>query len=645
MAVGLLGTAASGLLTFQRAIGVAGHNIANANTEGYTRQRVELGTREPSFTGQGYIGNGVQVKSIDRLYDQFLTSNLRDTTSSSNQYQTFAAYSSRVSNLLGDADAGLNAGLESFFNSVQSLANDPASIPARQLVLTEGESLVSRVHNLNNQLDDLRTEVNGGLKSMVAEINSLSTAIADANKNIVDAQTLGGGEAPNDLMDERDRMITRLSELVEVRTVDQQDGAVNVFIGSGQPLVTRFLPSTLQVVQNDFDARRQEIAISTGGVASIVTDNITGGEMGAILDFRDQVLDPSQNSLGRLAVTVAREFNAQHELGTDLDGNAGKAFFELGDPLASPDINNTSLASVTASYDQAALSQLTASDYILSFDGAAWAMQRTSDGQLAPMSGSGTLADPFAVDGLNIVVNGAAVAGDRFQIQPTRNASSSLQIRPLSAREIAAAAPVSISEATNANGLPVNSGNANFSLKSVSAGATSLNSGISVSYDAATKQFNYTGDATGSFAYDPATDSGKDVTVAGFTFTVTGTPAGSDSFTLLSNSNGSGDNTNVLALAGLQTSLTMEGGTTSFEGAYSQLIGDVGVRTRTAQITADAQTALQRQALETRDAKSGVNLDEEAADLIRFQQAYQALAQLITVADETFQSLLNAVGR
>lgn len=645
MSVGLLGTAASGLLTFQRAIGVAGHNIANANTEGYTRQRVELGTRDPSLTGMGYIGNGVQVESVERLYDKFLASNLRDTTSSSRQYDTFAGYAARVSNLLGDADAGLNAGLESFFNAVQGVSNDPSSIPARQVMLTEADSLAARFHTLNNQLDDIRNEVNGGLQNRITEIGSLSTAIADANRQIVDASSLGSGKAPNDLMDARDRLISRLSELVDVDTVEQDDGSVNVTIGAGQPLVTRFLPSTLQVVKNDFDARRLEVAISTGNVSTIITDSITGGETGALLDFRDQLLDPSQNALGRIAVTLAHEFNNQHQLGMDLDGNRGKQFFDLGTPLAARDLNNTSQANLSVSYDSSNISQLTTSDYVLSFDGSVWNMQRTRDGQLVPMSGAGVSADPFVVDGLNIVVNGSAIAGDRFQIQPTRAGSPAFRLRAINVREIAAAAPAAISENTDVNGVPTNTGNGALALKGIDSSFSSLNSGISLSYDATAQQFNYSGDASGSFAYNPATDSGTEFNIAGISFSVSGTPADTDSFTIQPNLNGTGDNTNVLRLADLQTGLTMEAGTASFENAYSQLIGDVATRTRSAQITAEAQTALNRQAQETLDAKSGVNLDEEAADLIRYQQAYQALAQLITVADENFNTLLNAVGR
>ncbi len=645
MAIGLLGTAASGLQAFQRAIGVAGHNIANANTDGYSRQRVELGTRPPSFTGQGYIGNGVQVQSVERLYDQFLTDRLRSTTSSSSQYQTFFQFASRVSNLLGDADAGLNAGLAGFFNAVQGVADDPSSIPARQLLLSEADSLVGRFRNLDAQLDSLGNESNSKLGTLVAEINSLSAGIAEANRNIVDATAQGAGQPPNDLLDKRDTMINRLSELVSVRTVEQDDGAVNVFVGTGQALVTRYLASTLQVVPNDFDARRAEIAIGTGGSSAVVTDFLTGGELGAVLDFRDQVLNPARNALGRIATTLAGEFNAQHRLGMDLDGATGNDFFTTGAPSASASRLNTGTASVAVNYDAANLDRLTTEDYVLAYNGSAWTLNRTSDNQPVTLSGTGTAADPFIADGLSLVVSGAAAAGDRFLVTPTRGAGSALGLAVTDTRGVAAAAPVSFTEAVDANGLPTNAGSGAFRFGAVDASYVPLTGGITFTYDAATQQFNYSGDASGSFAYDPATDSGSSFTVAGMTFRVSGAPADGDSFSAAANNGGVGDNGNALALADLQAALTMEGGTASFQDAYGQLIGDVGTRTRSAQITAEAQVALRAQAQESRDGLSGVNLDEEAANLLRFQQAYQALAQVISVADNTFQTLLGALGR
>ena len=645
MAVDVLGTAASGLQVFQRAISVAGHNINNANTEGYTRQRVELGTRPPSFTGQGFIGNGVQIESIDRLFDQFAVERLRDTTSSSSQYDTLALFSARVSNLLGDSKAGLNAGLESFFNAVQDLADDPASIPARQLLLSEAESLVGRFHNLDSQLGSLRDEINGNVSNLVNEINGLSAAIAETNRSIVDASGQGAGQVPNDLLDKRDNLINKLSELVSVRTVEQDDGAVNVFVGSGQALVTRFLASPLTVESNDFDTRRAEVAIVGAGATSVITSSITGGKLGAVLDVRDQVLDPAQNALGRVATTLAVEFNQQHRLGMDLDGALGGDFFSVGSPQVAASIRNTGTGAVSASFDTANIENLTIEDYALTYTGSTWVLSHAVDGQVVPMSGAGTAGNPFLADGLSLVVSGGASAGDRFLINPTRAGSASTNLLINSARQIAAAAPVRVSEATNANGLPTNGGDGAFGLQGVDSSFAQLSSGITFTYDAFAQQFNYAGDAVGSFAYNPATDSGSSFSVAGVSFSVTGTPANGDSFAFSDNANGSGDNGNALLLAGLQTAHTMEGGSTSFQGAYSQLVGQLGTRTRSAQVTAEAQAALLTQAQESRDAVSGVNLDEEAANLLRFQQAYQAIAQVISAAETTFQTLMNALGR
>ncbi len=550
MAVGLLGTAASGLQAFQRAISVTGNNISNANNADYSRQRVELGTRPPSFTGQGYIGNGVRVESIERLFDQFTVDRLRETSSSTSQYETFFSFSERVTNLMGDTDAGMAAGLESFFDAVQTVANDPASIPARQLMLSESDSLAFRFQNLDSQLDSMRGEINGNLENIVTEINGLSSAIADTNRSVVDAIALGNGAVPNDLLDKRDGLINKLSELISVRTVQQDDGAVNVFVGSGQALVIRYLDTPLQTVRNDFDSSRSEIAMVSGGASVVITDNLNGGKLGALLDFRDQVLDPAQNSLGRIAVSLATEFNLQSNLGVDLDGAAGVDYFSLATPQVAGSTANMGAATVTAVFDSANISALTTENYTLGFDGAVWSLSRVSDGQPVAMTGSGTPVDPFVFDGLNVEVTAGAVAGDRFLIQPTRSGGSAIGLLVSNPREIAAA------------------------------------------------------------------------TVAA-----------------------PGDNSNALLLAGLQTAQTMENGSTNFQGAYGQLIGMLGTQTRSAQIAAEAQGALLAQAQESRDALSGVNLDEEAADLIRFQQAYQAIAQVISVADSTFQTLLAAVGR
>ncbi len=645
MAVGVLGNAVSGLQVFQRAISVAGHNINNANTEGFSRQRVELGTREPSFNGQGFLGNGVKVESINRMFDQFAIDRLRDSTSTSAQYDTLAQFSARISNLLGDNKAGLNAGLESFFNSVQEVADNPASIPSRQLLLSEAESLVARFQNLDSQLGSLRNEISGNIGNLVNDINGLSAAIADTNRSIVDSAGQGVGQQPNDLLDKRDNLVSQLSALVSVRTVKQDDGALNVFIGSGQSLVTGFQAAPLKTVTNDFDAQRPEVAIVGAGATSVITGSISGGQLGALLDVRDQVLDPAQNGLGRVATTLAVEFNQQQRLGMDLNGALGGDLFSVKQPDVAASVRNAGAATISASIDAANLDQLTTNDYTLTFTGAAWVLSNAVSGQTVPMSGAGTAGNPLVADGLSLVVSGGASAGDRFLINPTRGGSAGTGVLIDSTSEIAAASPVRAGEAVDINGLPTNAGDSALKLQGVDASFAQLSAGITLSYDATAQQFDYSGDATGSFAYNPATDSGGSFTVAGIGFSLTGTPLDGDSFTLADNAGASGDNANALLLAGLQTAKTMEKGSASFQGAYGQLVGQLGTQTRSAQVTAEAQSALLSQAQESRDAISGVNLDEEAANLLRFQQAYQAVAQVISAAETTFQTLLSAIGR
>ncbi len=644
MASGIFGTATSGLLAFQRALSTTGHNIANANTPGFSRQRVDLQTQTPQATGAGYIGTGVLTNSVVRYYDQFLVDRVRTNTSSSSSIDTYYQYASRIANVLGDANAGLNGALESFFNSAQTVANDPTSIPARQLMLSEAESLTTRFQYLDDQLSKTRSEVNGQLGNMVQDVNTLSQSIADMNRQIVVATGRAGGQPPNDLLDKRDVLLEQLSSLVSVSTLAQDDGALNVFIGNGQALVTGYNAATLGLSGSAYDATEKDITYNVGGVSSVITGNISGGQLGGLLNFRDEILDTAQNSLGRIAVVLGSALNDQQALGMDLDGNLGAALFGLGTPQMSASSNNTGTGTVTASYDATNVNALTIKDYIISYNGATWSLSDV-DGNAVTMTGAGTGVSPFIAEGLSIVVGGAAAAGDRFQIRPTRDAADDISLALSGPRGLAAASPVRITEATNANGLPTNSGAGKFSYSGVNSGYTVLAANVTFTFNSGTNQLTYTdgGAVSGTLAYNPATDSGNSFTVAGVNFKVIGTPVNGDSFILGNNTSGIGDNANALQMSELQTALTVESGTTNFQGAYGQLIADLGSKTRQADISSSAQQALLTQAQQDRDSLSGVNLDEEAANLVRFQQAYQAMAQVINVADTMFQTLLNSV--
>ncbi|WJW74606.1 flagellar hook-associated protein FlgK [Thiohalobacter sp. IOR34] len=642
----IFGTATSGLLAYQTQLRTAEHNIANVNTPGYTRQRVDLSAQTPTLTGSGFVGTGVSVDTIRRTYDQFLTERVRDTASSVERYDIYERFAGRISDVLGDPVAGLNGGLEGFFQAVQTLADNPASVPERQLLLTEADSLVARFGYLDDQLNSMRRELNGQLDSMLGEINSLSQSIADINQDIVVATGRSGGNPPNDLLDSRDRLIEELSKFVSVKTVSQDDGSLNVFIGTGQSLVTGSSAGTLSLGGSAYSADYKVIRYSVGNSSTDITSNISGGQLGGLLAFRDEILDPSQNAIGRIGVVLASEFNAQHALGMDLDGNLGGSFFASGSPAWSANNDNSGSGSLSVSYDTSNLDDLTIKDYILSYDGSSWSL-KDSDGDSVTMTGSGTSASPFNADGLNIVVSGTASSGDSFQIRPTRNGADGIGLLISDVRRIAAAAPVRIGETTNSNGVPTNSGTGSFSLDSVGSSFSALSASITFTYDATADEFSYTDGSSisGTLSYDPSSNAGDSYTVAGITFTINGTPANSDSFVISANSKGVGDNHNMLALAALQTDLTMENGTTNLQGAYGQLISDTATRTRQAEINRDAQFQLNQNAREQRDSVQGVNLDEEAANLLRFQQAYQAMARVITVADSMFQTLLSATQR
>ncbi|MFP5505415.1 MAG: flagellar hook-associated protein FlgK, partial [Gammaproteobacteria bacterium] len=445
MSSGVLGTATSGLLAFQRALSTTGHNIANVNTPGYSRQRVEFETQSPQISGAGYIGTGVKTDSIVRMYDQFLVDRVRTSTASSSGLAMYSEYAGRVANVLGDADAGLNGALENFFNALQAVANNPTSVPERQVLLSEADSLVTRFQYLDSQLSATRNEVNAQMGAMVGEINTLSQSIASINKEIVIATGRAGGQPPNDLLDTRDVLLEKLSSLVSISTLAQDDGAVNVFIGNGQSLVTGFDASTLSVAGSAYDATRKEILISAGstGAAATITGTLSGGKLGGLLDFRDEILEPAQNSLGRIAVVMGTEFNLQHALGMDLDGDLGGNFFNLTTPQVSAHTANGGSGTVSVSFDSANIDALTINDYVMSYDGTNWSLA-DMDGNAVTMTGLGTAGSPFVADGLRIVVGGAPDPGDRFQIRPTRDGGEDIGLAIAGVRDIAAAAPVRI---------------------------------------------------------------------------------------------------------------------------------------------------------------------------------------------------------
>lgn len=647
----MLGVGISGLLAFQRALATAGHNIANANTEGYSRQRVELGTRPPSeYAANGYLGNGVQVKSVRRQYDVFLQQELRRHTSAYQRYEHYYTLVAQVDKLLADPEAGLSAALRSFFNAVHDLANDPASAGARQVVLSQAETLASRFHALDERLQGLERSLNDQIRTSVNEINALARAIADLNRQIAALPGQGMDPPANDLLDAREQLVLRLAQYLALTTVRQDNGALNVFVGKGQALVVGDAVQALSVEANEYEATRLEIGYALGGTGATITDQLAGeGTLGAALAFRSEVLDATRNALGRVALGLATTFNAQHALGVDLNGRLGGNFFaaiDASSPVVSGSSRNTGTAVIRATVSDARA--LTASDYLLERNGTSYTLTRLADGTVITLSTFPST--PETVDGLTLtLVSGTLASGDRFLIRPTREAASDFAVYLRDPRGIAAAAALVVaSDATNTGSAQL----ASVAVNSASGLPLSAGNGpIRLSYESANRRFAVSDGSglIGYVSYDPASDSGANLVLPGalnfITVQVTGTPADGDRFTISDNTSGAADNRNALRLAALEGTPLMAGGTATYAELYGQLVAQVGTRTHSADVARRANQALLDQATAAREAVSGVNLDEEAAELVRFQQAYQAAAQLIAVADTLFQTLLYAVRR
>jgi len=628
----MLSTGVSGLLAFQRALDTTSHNIANASTPGYSRQLVTLATQGADQAGNGWVGRGVQVTTIQRAFDSTLSDQVRTATASYQQFDTFAGFAARIDNLFSDSSTGLSNTLQQFMNAAQTVADSPTSTAARQVLLSQAQSLATRLKGYNTSLDTLAGQVGTQLSSEAASVSSLSQSIADLNRQIVRAQG-GNQQPPNDLLDQRDHLIDQLSQQIGVRTVVQDDGSVNVYIGSGQALVTGSTAATLSTTPDSFDSTLQHLSLQQNGVGVDVTSLISGGTIGGLLQFRSTMLDGARNALGRVAVAVGTLFNDQHASGLDLNGQFGGQFFSIGDVRTLPSTSNAGSAAVSVTRGD--IAGLTTANYKLQYDGSAWSLTRMDTGASVALSGSGTAADPFVADGLQIVVAGSAQAGDRFQIQPTSQAVSGFGVLISDPAKIAAAAPLVTSASAT------NTGSEAISDASVTSQATWVRGTYTLAFDS-TGGWNITDSSNATVASGSSYTAGSAITFNGMSVSLSGTPASGDSFTINATGNVPGDNRNALALAGVLGQGVLSGGSTSIQSAVGQFISGIGVQTNQAQYGRDAQQVVKDDATSQFDNISGVNLDEEAANMVRYQQAYQAAAKVISMANTLFQTLLDA---
>lgn len=824
---GLLVTSLSGLMAAQRSLETAQHNISNVNTEGYSRQRVELTSNPAKFTGDGYIGQGVNVSNVTRSYDQFISKQLSSSLSAFNEVDRYHQLASRIDNIMADPNTGIAPVMKRFFNAVNEVADNPSSIPSRQVMLSEATILTQSFNTMSGRFEEIRLLNNNDIGAMVNDINSLATSIADLNVQIAtDLGKTQGQRKPNDLLDKQDALLSKLSEIVSVSVVPQQDGSSSVFIGSGQALVLGSGAAVFTTVQSQFDPSRQEIGIKAVNGIQEITGQITGGLLGGALKFRDEVLDPAQQKLGRVAAGLAMDVNTVHQNGFDLSGTAGLALFNFtGDDIPVVESSlNTGNAAVTANFQNTnplASGSLDFSDYSLqyvnagggvdytltrtrdnqvmnltattvagvstlsfaaiqpaNFDATAFAMSTSiSPGTFTPAVSSGTAAVPreetFGVF-TNAVSGGAdlftmTIDGSIFYTEPGsfggtvtgaeldtaltaflavpsnaaayQRVSGSFATNDLRLKKLDGT-PIVTNITSNFTGIPgafaastinvagsvaVAPTGGPFTLKvdglQIYTEAPTIGGSVTNSeLDAALDTFLTTGQGagvyvkTGSFANNDlvlsrsgttstltitSNFSGLGSTAGAFSGSTAGVPAIPTGFDIKVDVSGGrtlsvgdqfvvrptygaaqkigvniddprkvaaatnleidpvtklpafpatiikgpmpSDNRNALQLANLENKLNMLGGSASFNDAYGQIVSGVGTLTRSAEISSSAQETLLNQAKGNRESLAGVNLDEEAANLLKFQQAYQASAQSISVVKSLFDTLIGAV--
>jgi flagellar hook-associated protein 1 FlgK len=620
------------LLAMQGSINTVSHNIANANTAGYSRQEVQLSTAGGQFTGAGFFGRGVDMTTVRRQYDQFLTAAVQSSTAVSAADAARASGLQALDSLFADSELGLGAALDSFFAAAGDLANRPADLSTRQAFLARARQFSDRVTSVGGQIQSLVQSADGKLGLDANQVNNRLTEIRQLNQQI--ANVGQAGQPPNDLLDQRDAALQALNGLMAVRTVQQDDGTLAVFTTSGAALLVGNQQARLDAVPDGNDPSLHALRLTIANTTQYLdAAALGGGSLQGTLRLRDEDLTAALNQVGRIAATVASAFNSQQALGIDANGAAGAALYSVPQPLSLARLGNASAAGVAATITNP--SALQPSDYQVSWDGTNYAIQRLSDGVTTT-----TATLPATVDGLSLTGTGAPAVGDSWRIRPLAGAATGMATRPLTAREVATAFASTIAPTAT------NTGSASAAGFTVVRASADNALPVTITFNNPPTTFNVTGLAGGNLA-NVAFTPGQRVPAAGdyngWSVKLDGAPAAGDSFQVRPTTAPSSDNRNALALQQLAKQ-GLVGGSTLNE-AYATLLGDVGNRVQSGQAAADVSGQLQAEAVSRQQNVSGVNLDEEAANLLRFQQAYQACAKIIQASQTLFDSLLSATGR
>lgn len=649
MASNILSIGKSALNAAQVGISTTGHNIANASTPGYNRQIVVQAAAQSQNFGYGFVGQGTDISSVSRVYNEILAKQMISSQSTSSASSKYSSELNTINNMLSDESAGINPAMNEFFTSLNALAANPGDVPTRQTMLSSAQSLVNRFNSIDSRLNEIREGVNSQLQSSVTEVNAYAKQIASLN-DIIDESISASGNAPNDLMDQRDQLVLELSKHIKTTVVPQNQGSYNVFVGNGLPLVVGNDTYNLTTTNSPTDPNRLEVAYQSASKVTILgADSLPGGKIGGLVQFRNESLDPIQNQVGQIAIALTGTLNNQHAQGLDKNGNPGGVLFTMPTPLVTSSSNNTGSAVLSGAITDP--SAIHASSYRVQYDGANYKITRLSDKTEQTFSSL-----PQTVDGLNISqTSGTVNAGDDFVIRPTQFAAGSISLAITDVSKLAVGTPA-LSATLNAG----NTGSGAIS-------AVTANSSYASSPLTGTLNFTYNSGLPNTLTMTPASQpvtvtyggvsttypagspitytSGATIATGNLSFVLSGTPANGDQFSMApSTSSGPNDNRNGLLLAALQTggNVAAIGSTSknSYATAFAQMVSGTGNKTRELNVTSAAETQALEQATAAVQSESGVNLDEEATNLIRYQQAYQAAGKMMQIASQLFDVLL-----
>ncbi|TDK68324.1 flagellar hook-associated protein FlgK [Sapientia aquatica] len=655
MSVNIFEIGTTGLQSAEVGIATTGQNISNANTAGYSSEVAQQATAPEAGYSFGYVGMGTQVNTITRNYDSLLAKQINQTQSTASQLTNYSSLITPIDNMIADPSAGLSPVLQSFFSSLQNLSSNPSGVASLQTALSGAQTLANQFQAIQGKLNQSAETVNSGITSEVNSINNYAQQLASVNQAIQVAYANANNQPPNALLDQRDTLVANLSKETQV-TVVPQGNQYNVFIGTGQPLVLGFNSNPLTTTQSAANPNNLEVAFSVAGKAvPIGESSLPGGNLGGLFAFRTNSLVPIQNAIGQVGIVLASSINAQNELGQTIKGAMGGPIFNVGTPQILANAGNTGGAALSATITNP--SALTADNYSLTYDGTNYTITDTS---------TNTVKSTFAAfpatptNGVNVIdgvtytlASGTPNAGDTFTIAPTANGATAFTVAATDATQIACAAPV----ATNVPS--TNTGTGKITPGSVSTGfvQSSLATPITLNYTAATNSVG--GFPTGSTVvvtnggvpttytnYTPGTtvipyQSGMSISFNSINVGLSGSPADGDTFNITANTNGVGDNRNILLMNALQTANTMSSGTATFQGAYAALVDTVGNTTSQLTTTGNTETNLLKQATTQQQSGSGVNLDHETVNLLQYQQVYQACGKLIQIANANFTTILD----